>query len=93
MAQTFLSPRARVLERPLHVTPVESVEDARIGVFWNSKPNADVLLERLAAGIEERLPGREIRRFAKPLPTSAAPAEVIEEIVRQCDVVVFASAD
>jgi hypothetical protein len=92
-AGSFLSPRARPLERALHLTPLASLEDARVGFFWNSKPNADVLLDQLERGLAGRLPLRDARRFAKPLPTSAAPAEVIEEIVRQCDVVVFASAD
>jgi hypothetical protein len=68
-----------------------SLADLRIGVLDNSKPNADVLLGRVAERLAERARGATIRRWQKP--GASHPALMLEEIAGAVDVVLTASAD
>jgi hypothetical protein len=63
----------------------------RIGVLDNSKPNADVLLGRVAELLAERVGGASIRRFTKP--GSSRPAANHGEIAAAVDVALTGSAD
>ena len=63
----------------------------RVGVLDNSKPNADVLLRRVAALLVEQHGAASIRSWQKP--GSSRPALMIEEIADQVDVVLTGSAD
>jgi hypothetical protein len=65
-----------------------SLAGCRVGVLDNSKPNADVLLGRVA----ERLAGAAgVRRWRKP--GAARPAADLDEIAAAVDVVLTGSAD
>lgn len=68
-----------------------SLDGARIGVLDNSKPNADVLLHRLAAILVERHAAASVRSWQKP--GSSKPALMLDEIAGQVDVVLTGSAD
>ena len=57
----------------------------------NSKPNADVLLDRVAEALAAGAGGATIRRWTKP--GSSRPAEMIDEIAAAADVVLTGSAD
>jgi hypothetical protein len=63
----------------------------RIGVLDNSKPNADVLLGRVAEALAARAGGATIRRWTKP--GSSRPATMLDEIVAAVDVLVTGTAD
>ena len=78
----FVKPLAR---RPGSLTGL------RIGVLDNSKPNADVLLGRVAERLAERVGGATIRRWQKP--GASHPARMLDEIAGSVDVVLTASAD
>jgi len=68
-----------------------SLQGLRIGVLDNSKPNADVLLGRVADLLAAEAPGASIRRWTKP--GSSRPAVMLDEIAAACDVVLTGSAD
>ena len=68
-----------------------SLRGLRIGVLDNSKPNADVLLVRVAELLAERVGGASILRFTKP--GSSRPAANHQEIAAAADVVLTGSAD
>jgi len=68
-----------------------SLGGLRIGVLDNSKPNADVRLDRVAEALAARAGGATIRRWTKP--GSSRPAEMIDEIAAAADVVLTGSAD
>ena len=68
-----------------------SLRGARIGVLDNSKPNADVLLHRVAALLAERHGAASVTAWQKP--GSSRPALMLEEIADQVDVVLTGSAD
>jgi hypothetical protein len=63
----------------------------RIGVLDNSKPNAGVLLDRVAERLAERVAGATIRRWTKP--GASNPALMIDEIAGAADVVLTGSGD
>ena len=67
------------------------LDGLRIGVLDNSKPNADVLLGRLAELLVARAGVAEVRRWRKP--GSSRAAEEIEAIAGSVDVVLTGSAD
>ncbi len=69
----------------------QRVAGARIAVLDNSKPNADVLLSRVAELLVERYGAASITRWQKP--GSSRPATVVDEIVDKADVVLTGSAD
>jgi len=58
-----------------------------------SKPRGDVLIERLAERLGERLPGVELRRYRKPTFTKPAPEELRRDVLRDCAYVIEALAD
>ena len=68
-----------------------SLNGLRIGVLDNSKPNADVLLARMAELLAARADGVTIRSWTKP--GSSRPAAMIEEIASSVDVLLTGSAD
>lgn len=68
-----------------------SLRNCRVGILDNSKPNADVLLGRVAELLVERAGAGPVRWWRKP--AAAYPATAIEEIVAGADVVLTGSAD
>ena len=63
----------------------------RIGILDNSKPNADVLLGRVAELLVERAGAGTVKVWQKP--GSSRPASFIDEVAAGADVVLTGSAD
>lgn len=63
----------------------------RIGVLDNSKPNADVLLGRVAELLAERAGAGPIRTWRKP--GASRPAANLAEVLAASDVLLTGSAD
>jgi hypothetical protein len=80
---------------PTATTPLArrraSLAGCRVGVLDNSKPNADVLLGRVAERLVARAGGAGVRRWQKP--GSSRPAANLDEIAAAADVVLTGSAD
>ncbi|HEU5324170.1 MAG TPA: hypothetical protein VFX28_25440 [Methylomirabilota bacterium] len=68
-----------------------SLRGARIAVLDNSKPNADVLLGRVAELLVARAGAASVRTWRKP--GSSRAATVLDEIAGAADVVLTGSAD
>jgi hypothetical protein len=68
-----------------------SLRGRRIGVLDNSKPNAGVLLGRVAELVAVREGAAAIRRWTKP--GSSRAAANLDEIAAEVDVVLTGSAD
>ncbi len=89
-----LNPTAemRVQERPIAPRP-DSLAGERVGILWNGKPNADLLLDRVAELLGERFGVLVTVRATKPNVSAPAPPDVIQKLVAECDVVVNAIGD
>ena len=68
-----------------------SLRGLRIGILDNSKPNAEVLLGRVAELLVERAGAGPIAVWRKP--GSSHPATVIDEVAAAADVALTGSAD
>ena len=76
--------------KPLAPRPA-SLRGLRIGVLDNSKPNADVLLGRVAELLAARTQAASVRHWRKP--GSSRAATMIDEIAAAADVLLTGSAD
>ena len=65
----------------------------RLALLDIGKPRGNVLLDRLADHLGDRLPGVELRRYAKPTFTKPAPEELRRRIAQESDFVIEALAD
>jgi hypothetical protein len=68
-----------------------TLDGLRLGLLDNSKPNADVLLGRVAELLAAGARGLTIRRWVKP--GAAHPAAMVDEIATSVDAVLTGSAD
>ncbi len=68
-----------------------SLAGLTIGVLDNSKPNAGVLLHRVAELLAARTGAAGVRGFSKP--SAARPAEILDDIAKGAHVVLTGSAD
>lgn len=91
---TVLNPTAppRQLRTEMAVRPID-LRGKAVGFLWNSKPNGDVLFQRLEQLLREKyeIPSALYRRK----PTASIPAEpqVIEEMAARVDVAVVGLGD
>jgi hypothetical protein len=87
-----LSPRGATADTVKPLTKRRaSLAGLRIGVLDNSKPNAGVLLGRVAEGLAARAGGATIHRWTKP--GASHPAAMLDEIAASVDVLLTGSAD
>ncbi len=87
-----LSPTGVAREEARRLAPrPATLRGARIGVLDNSKPNADVLLGRVAERLAVETGAASIARWRKP--GSARAATCLDEVAAAADVVLTGSAD
>jgi hypothetical protein len=70
-----------------------SLEGVVVGVLDNAKPNARGLMTRIGALLVEQQGAREVRVFAKSGPSVPAEPGLLDEIARQCGLVLTGSGD
>lgn len=68
-------------------------EGVRLGVLDNSKGNADHLLKMIVDGVRKAVPLASVSFARKPFASMAAPAETLDKLAAQADVVISAMAD
>ena len=78
------------LKRP-RVRPPQSLEGLTIALFDIGKTRSDEFLDHVEARFTERK--LKVKRYAKPTNAKVAPAEVIDKVVDEADVVLIALSD
>ena len=78
---------------PLQAQRARDGGGLRLGLLDNSKSNADHLFKFLVDGIRAALPIASLVVLRKPLPSLPADRGVIDQLVREADLVVSAMAD
>ena len=68
-------------------------EGVRLGVLDNSKGNADHLLRMIVDGVRQSVPLASVSFARKPFVSMAAPAEMLDKLAAEADVVISAMAD
>ena len=88
----LLMPEGRVKATPIFPAPrLDELKGKVIGFMQNGKPNADILLSRLASLMQKKYDLLEARSRAKPRVSE--PADFIEELANECQGVVNAIGD
>lgn len=77
-------------KRP-RLTPPASLEGLTIGLFDIGKTRTDEFLNQVEARFAERK--LKVKRYAKPTNSKVAPAEVVQKVADEADVVVIALSD
>jgi hypothetical protein len=72
---------------------VGSLDGRVLGLLGNGKVNADPLLRLVRDGLRARYRLRDVVQRAKPDSSRPAPAPLLDELARRCDVVVTAIGD
>ena len=85
-------PEGRVRAVPIAPPPrLAELKGKVIGFLHNGKPNADILLARLAHLLREKYGLAQARTRSKPRVTE--PAEFLDELAKECQGVVNALGD
>jgi hypothetical protein len=71
--------------------PPKSLEGLTIGLFDIGKTRSDEFLDRVEARLTERK--LKVKRYAKPTNAKVAPAEVVNKVAAEADVVLIALSD
>lgn len=91
----FTVPEAPSVDLALpKVNSISDLNGKRVGLYWNTKPNGDVFLSRLAELIEERFKIKIVKFFPGKVDTSQAISEIVLKKIKQtCDLVILATGD
>ena len=90
MSFSFLDPSVAISKSVPMAPRPESLAGKTVGLFDNTKEQADIVLEALGEelmrnhGVKEAITRRGIH-YSKP-----APLEILEEMARKCDIVICA---
>jgi len=86
-------PAGRVgIAAPALAPPIPVLTGRRIGVLDNTKPNAGLLLDRLARRLAERT-GAEVSARETKNAALAAPDQVMGRLTKEVELVLTGSAD
>ncbi len=83
-AETSSTKRSR---RP----PPDSLDGLTLGLFGIGKTRTPEFLDQVEKRLTER--GIKTKRFAKPTNAKTCPPEIMEQVVRECDVVLVGLSD
>lgn len=97
MPGVILDPTARRTQGaavvPTDAPRPQSLAGLRVGLLGNTKRNADVILDAVGAALAERFPVADLVRLTKTQFAMPLPDDLVEELVRECDVVVIGVGD
>lgn len=92
MTTVLLDPTAALSAASREPLPIpESLAGLTIGLLDISKAKGDIFLDRIDAQFTQR--GLKTLRYKKPTFARPAPAELLQQMASQCDVVVEGLAD
>jgi hypothetical protein len=84
--------RANLPEREM-ASRVDSLEGKVVGILYNFKPNADLILERIEEILSKKFAVKEVVRRSKSDAASGARQEVLDELADRCDLVINGVGD
>jgi len=97
MPGVIIDPTVRRAQRaaivPTDAPRPESLDGLRVALLGNTKRNADVILDAVGAELSERFRLAGLVRLTKTQFAMPLPDELVEELVREADVVVIGVGD
>ena len=97
--QVYNPTGAVMAERITDFAPrIDSFDGKRIGLLWNSKPNGDYYLNRVAELLSQRFPSSKVIKFWETHPVETANPDkksdaALNIIAQNADVVIAAQGD
>src|ERR1700682_3078882 len=93
--EVILSPEGTSHARQHRVAPrrYKTLDGVRLGLLGNSKLNADAVLLAVADLLKERYAIQSVFMRSKPTFSKPAPDELIDEVIRNADVVLTGVGD
>ncbi len=90
----LVNPTTQAIVAPFNGAPrLPTLAGTRLGIIDDSKRNADVLLEELAALLRTRYEIAEVKWHRKPSASRPADPAAIRELAESCDAVIVAVGD
>src|SRR3546814_289231 len=94
MTFNFLDPAGGAKAEQFDIAPkLESLQGKRLGLLDNSKTNAEKYLKMVGKILVDRYGVAEVKLFRKDALSKPAPAEVLDELVANCDFAVTGIGD
>ena len=91
---TLLDPTVKPKRKEINMAArPDSLEGRVAGFLWNSKPNGEVMLDRLSRRLNEKYHFSQIVRQDKPQASHPASEDVLDELAAKCDVVLISLGD
>jgi hypothetical protein len=90
---TILDPTDERVPVSRQISPRSGQVTGIVGLMDIRKPRGDVLLDELQRLFTNRLPGIEVRRYAKPTFTKPCPDDLRAQMKAECDFVIEGLAD
>ena len=97
--QVYKPTGAVIAEKITNFAPrIDSFDGKRIGLLWNSKPNGDFYLNRVADLLSQKFPSSKIIKFYETHAAETANPDkksdtALDLIVQNADVVITAQGD
>jgi len=97
--QVYNPTGAVMAERIANFAPrIDAFDGKRIGLLWNSKPNGDFYLNRVAELLSQRFPSSKIIKFYETHAAETANPDkksdaALDLVVQNADVVISAQGD
>lgn len=66
---------------------------SRLGILWNSKPNADALFKEFVDRTSGEHGPDEVRWYRKPNAANGADPALLDELAEECDAALVALGD
>ena len=91
---TVLDPTSKSTKKelPMAARP-DRLEGKVMGILWNTKPGADVLLNRFAELLDERFHLAQILRRTKKSQAYGADEAILNELATKCDFIITGTGD
>jgi hypothetical protein len=91
----ILSPEGSSTAKQHHVAPrrFRTLDGVRVGLLGNSKLNADAVLVAIGDLLKERYAVDSVFMRSKPTFSKPAPDELVDEMVKNADVIVTGVGD
>src|SRR3546814_7902612 len=94
MTFNFLDPAGGAKAEQFDIAPkLESLQGKRLGLLDNSKTSAEKYLKMVGKILVDRYGVAEVKLFRKDALSKPAPAEVLDELVANCDFAVTGIGD
>lgn len=89
----ILDPTDETVPVNRQITPRDGQVSGVVGLMDIRKPRGNILLDELERLLSDRMPGIEVRRFAKPTFAKPCPDDLRAQMKAECDFVIEGLAD